>query len=357
MSAIRKFYKQLKGAGKSFTDFRKRVFRYRPTMRKRMAQLKGHGFEIKELSRDQKASIKAIYKGEHFLYEGHQFYWTVNGKFDPWLFPEDLFRTKYEAKLNDQNWVNVCYEKAYFERFMPDVPFPKTMVRSVEGFLYDQDFNLITLDKAKEILSSYDEVVFKPSDKWCGQGVHLAKPSELDLENSGNYVIQERIHQHEVLRSLNESSVNIVRVNTLIKGTEVIPLSACLRVGGKGEFTDNYSTPDGLGMIVIGIDENGCLRENGYYSCALPAKTNHSGIPFKGLKIPNFDKMVEIAVKNHPMIPKIRFIGWDITLDEEGNPVVIEINPKFPGVFYYQLANGPLFGERSEEIYKWLKTL
>ena len=334
-----------------------RQFNYKPKMKKRMSQLQGHGVVLRYLTRSQKQRIRATYKHEHFLLEGHQLYLTVNGEFNPLIFPEDLFRTKYEAKLNDQYWANVCFEKAYFERFLPDVRFPRTILRSVEGFLYDEHFNVISHSGGRAFLSRYKEVVYKPSDAWCGQGIALLKPEDVDLEGPGNFIIQERIRQHIVLKSLNESSVNIIRIITLLKGQEVIMLSAALRIGGKGEFTDNASTPDGLGMIVIGIDENGCLRENGYYSCALPTKSNHDGLLFKGIQIPRFLEMIEIAKKNHPLIPKIRFIGWDFTIDENGEIIVMEINPKFPGVFYYQLANGPLFGDRTKEIYSWMKKL
>jgi len=360
MNILYQSYKCLQGLWGGIGAYGLRRLNYKPKMQKRIKQLLHQGIPIRKLTRSQKSQIRKFYRGEHFLYEGHQLYLTVNGEFCPKIFPEDLFRTKYEAKLNDQHWANVCYEKAFFERFMPDVRFSKSIIRSVEGFLYDEHFRVITPSRAKEILSEYDEIVFKPSDAWCGKGVKLMKTEEVqlsELQKSGNFVLQERIIQHDVLKGLNESSVNIVRVISLLKGTEVIILSSSLRIGAKGAFTDNASTPDGLGMIVIGIDENGCLRENGYYSCALPTKVNHDGVPFKGVQIPKFQQMIEIAKTNHPLIPKIRFIGWDFTLDEKGEVITMEINPKFPGVFYYQLANGPLFGDRTDEIYSWMKQL
>lgn len=347
---LAKYALYLKGVGS-------RHFTYKRVMRERIGQLAQQGVSLNKLTKAEKKEVLRVFKGEHFLFEGHDLYKTVNKEFDPWIFPEDLFRIKYEPKLNNQHWANVCYEKAYFERFMPNICFPRTILRNIEGFFYDHDYNIITEEMARVLLGKYEEVVFKPSDMWCGQGVSLMQSKTVQLGKAKNYIIQELIHQHPTLQELNQSSVNIVRLITLIKGTEVIPLSASLRIGGKGQFTDNTSTPDGLGMIVIGIDENGQLKENGYYSCALSTRYNHEGLAFKGIKVPKYEEMVKIAIKNHPMIPKIRFIGWDFTVDSDGNVIVMEINPKYPGVFYYQLTNGPLFGKRSEEIYNWLKTL
>ena len=52
-------------------------------------------------------------------------------------------------------------------------------------------------------------------------------------------VIQEELHQHEALRKLNESSVNTVRVLSLLKRDGVKIYSLILRMGINGSKVDN----------------------------------------------------------------------------------------------------------------------
>ena len=51
-----------------------------------------------------------------------------------------------------------------------------------------------------------------------------------------------------------------------------------------------------------------------------------TGITFKGYQIEQFDEMVAVAKKGHTNLPHFDFIGWDITVDKDGNVVVIEFN-------------------------------
>ncbi len=58
----------------------------------------------------------------------------------------------------------------------------------------------------------------------------------------------------------------------------------------------------------------------------------------------------------YPQLPRIDFIGWDFTVDQNEKVVVIEYNIKCPGLLCQQYVNGPLFGEFTEQMLeKYLK--
>jgi hypothetical protein len=126
-----------------------------------------------------------------------------------------------------------------------------------------------------------------------------------------------------------------------------------MRVGGVGDFTDNVEHKDGTGMIVIGIN-NGKLKKYGYHSNGTSVSSTPAGIQFEGFQVLNYDKMVKIATESHKMYPMVRFIGWDFTLNEAGDVVVMEYNTKAPGVLYYQYTNGPLFGDSTKELLEYV---
>lgn len=49
-------------------------------------------------------------------------------------------------------------------------------------------------------------------------------------------------------------------------------------------------------------------------------------------------------------MPHFRLVSWDIAVDNENNPVLVECNLKFGQLDFHQLNNGPLFGDDTEII-------
>ena len=328
----------------------------------RFEDLKRHNIPIKKLSPAQKAEIDAIYKkyGYKYSYDTHILTYSVTGEFDARIIPEDMFRASLEYKLNSIEHKFVMSDKNYFEMYMPENKFPDVLIRNIEGVLYDKDRKIITEEEAENILSDYEKVVVKPSvENGSGRGVELVTVKEKSVTKSfkKNYIVQKLIEQHPSLSAFNESSVNVVRVTTMFMGGDVFHLSSAFRFGGEGAFTDNTVTKDGKGMTVVGIDEDGKLKEKGYFSCGLSTEKSHSGITLKGYEIPKFKEMVDLAIKQHSRFPFIKVIGWDFTVDKDGNIITVEYNIKAPGVLYYQWVNGPLFGDRTKEILDEIKKL
>ncbi len=320
------------------------------------------GIPKRKLTASQKAEIDAIYKkyGYKYSYDTHIITYSVTGKFDARILPEDLHRSNLELKLNNVGLKFVMSDKNYFEMYMPEVKFPDVIVRNIEGIFYDKDRNIITKDEAERLISEYERVVVKPStDNGFGKGVELVERGSLKITDSfkKNYLVQKLILQHPSLSAFNESSVNVVRVTTMFLGGKAFHLSSAFRFGGENSFTDNTSTKDGKGMTIVGIDSEGKLRDKGYFSCGISTKKSHTGVAFDGYEIPKYNEMVRIALKQHSRFPSIGIIGWDFTVDKEGNVVVVEYNIKYPGVLYYQWVNGPLFGEKTEKILAEIKKL
>ncbi len=324
-------------------------------------KLKDHGIPLRELSSEQKKQIDGVYKKYNFKYgyDTHRLIYSVTGNFDPYFMPEDMFR-QIELKLNDPELKGAWSDKSYFDFFFPEIRFPVTVVRNIAGTFYDKDYNIISAEKAKEIVSAYDKFAIKPSlDNGTGKGVALGtKEDDLDKmfkKYKRDYVIQEVIKQHKNIAQFNESSVNVVRFISLFVNDRVVPVMAALRVGAKGAFNDNSISKEGEGMLVIGIDEKGCLKKDAYMSCGMRVEESHSGVRFEGVQIPGFEKMKEIIVKGHSKMPNFKFVAWDFAVDENGEVLVMEYNIKGPGVLYYQYVNGPLFAEYTDELLKYVQ--
>lgn len=326
--------------------------------------LKMHGIPRKKLTREQKKAVDAIWKGcGKYDYKTHRLVYSVTGKFDPRVMSEKLFRSRIEMELNEQTFKNAWSDKSYFSWWFDKKLFPTNVTVNINGTFYDGDYNVISRETALELIARHDKLIIKPSlDTGFGKGVSLmenckSKEAVNDTlkKYRKNFVVQEVLKQHEMLASFNPSSVNVVRFISLFIDGEVRPVMCALRCGGEGSISDNTITKDGMGMFVIGIDENGVLRDKAYHSCGksisvCPNKTEFAGKPF-----PGYEKMVAIIKECHSKLPYFGFVGWDFAVDAEGNPRIMEYNIKGPGVLYYQYVNGPLLGEYTEMIAKRFK--
>lgn len=322
------------------------------------------GKDIMTLSRSQKKDVDSIYKkyGYDYSYRTHELCMTVTGKFDPYIFPEDLFRTTIEYALNNQEVRAGWSDKNYFDQILPKTYTAEILIRNINGVFYNSDFQIISKEQATDSVKKYDKFVIKPSTE-TGFGREVCKyekpynVEKIFREYKKNFCVQSLIRQHKIFSSLNESSVNVIRAITLFIDGKCEFLSGTVRCGAPGSFIDMTKTSNGKGMLVIGIDEDGCFKDRAYYQNGEYINVMPNGFQFAGKEIPNWDEMKNVLINCHKKMPHFGFIGWDIAINENGKPIIIEYNVTGPGVLYYQYTNGPLFGNRTEQILNYVKNM
>ena len=217
------------------------------------------------------------------------------------------------------------------------------------------------------IIKAYnDDLIIKTSvDSERGLGVDLIKRENLHdfiraiengtvFEKHGEFVVQGIARQSQDTAIFNPSSLNCMRLTTLNLNGTVSVCSMGLKCGGSEAFVDNIG--GGRGGIMVGIDEEGMLKEQGYYANGQSAKT-HNGIKFKGKHISNFGEVLEIVRRLAERFRNVRLIGWDIALSEKNQPLLIEANAIWPGITLEQFTSGPLFGERTEEVIDFVNNI
>lgn len=256
--------------------------------------------------------------------------------------------SKYTSSAPGGNFTTLFNDKNYFEVFFKDISFPKVIIRSANGILMDCDYKRISFEKAFELLMAYDEVFFKASvDTRSGEGVALVSKNaykEMLTTFGEDFVVQEKIIQHDFLSNYNPSSVNIIRVTTLFWNGHCYNMNSRLRVGAPGAICD-HSDHDGQYPVEVEILDDGSLGR------AIIFHERHFvpdifGKKIEG-KIPNYDKLIKIAMENHTKYPMYGFIGWDFTIDKNGEPICVEVNAKRPSIYPLQCFYGPIFMQKS----------
>lgn len=148
---------------------------------------------------------------------------------------------------------------------------------------------------------------------------------ELISQYGSNFCIERKVKENDNLQCLNPSSCNTLRVHTMRdrNNHRIRFISSYVRIGKMGQVVDNMLS-GGLGAR---IHEDGCLRNA--VSC-YPYKTfdsTESGIKLEGYKIEHFDKIINTCLAAHSRLTMFDLMGWDVTVDKEGNVIIIEYNP------------------------------
>jgi len=210
-------------------------------------------------------------------------------------------------------------------------------------------------------------IIIKPTMGQGGRGVALAfydkgkirvkyENTEVDLSDfvlRERSILQEVLVQHNAVSSLSSSSLNTIRVLTLYtRSNSVMVISASMRFGVGDSIVDNWCA----GGVAVGVDhERGCLKKFAYDKRGQRyAAHPTSGLKFEGFEIPHWDKVIAMAQKVQEACPFFRLLGMDIGIREDGNPVLVEVNPNSDIVFQEQTA-GPLLMDRTvyEEFKKY----
>jgi len=318
--------------------------------------LREHDIPVRTLTSQQKKQIDEAWGSlmRPDCYGTHELALSVTGEFDPYICPEMLFRTNLELKLNDFQLKWGWSDKNYFDMYLPDVPMPKTVLRNINGVFLDANYVPVSKEQITAILDGHDRLIVKPTiENGFGKSVKLYQRGEyanMEKDFRKNFIVQELFCQHETVAQLNESSVNVVRVISLALNGKVSPVNYALRCGATGSITDNQITADGRGMYIIGVEKDGTLKDKAVYSCGEMITQAPNGQEFAGRKLPNFEDALAMTTRIHEKLPHFGFMGFDVCFAADGTPTIMEYNIKGPGVLYYQYVNGPLFGERTQEV-------
>lgn len=284
------------------------------------------------------------------------YYASRNGIVDPRYIPNTLIYTKIDQYFNNRKLGYGFNDKNYYSLIFRGIKQPETLVRNVGGILLNEDYKLLTIENAIEMIAEQSEVICKPSLE-TGSGRSILfwntvkdRDSIIDFLSSSSekdYIVQKLISQHARLDEVHKNSINSIRIVSLLMPEGVYILSSNLRMGVDNSRIDNVTA----GGISCGIMKDGTLKEYAttYYSGERLPK-HPQGLVFKGFKVPSYEKAVELVMEAHPLIPHFRLVSWDIAIDRDGDPILIEANMRKGGINLNQFNNGPLFGDLTDRV-------
>ena len=143
------------------------------------------------------------------------------------------------------------------------------------------------------------------------------------IKEGGDWIIEERIRQAPQMALWNDSSVNTVRLPSILNNGVFSVIGPVFRTGRKGSIVDNAAAGGLIACIDAKtgiIDSDGVDEKGHYYECH-----PNSNIRFNGWQIPQWKELLALAEEIQRTIPHHKYVGWDFALTEKGW-VVIEGN-------------------------------
>lgn len=311
---------------------------------------------VKKLTLEQQEKIYQYWKKytEDFDISYHKYYIDRTGLFDERFIPDDLFVGFIDGYLNNRAIEPGVADKNYFDLYLKGFKLPETYVRLINGIFEDKNYNIISKEEAKDTLYNKGKFVVKPSmASYGGKDVAIlenASKKEIDdfFENlsSNNLIFQECIEQCDETAKLHPKSLNTIRIMTLILDNEVKILPCAFRVGVGSSRVDNAS----FGGIYCKINEDGTLSSFAYDALGKRFDKHPDGGEFSNVKFEFMDKIKALVKEAAQRFPHFRLVGWDIAINNNNEPVIIEANLTMSGMDVIETICGPLFGEYTDQV-------
>lgn len=219
-------------------------------------------------------------------------------------------RKEYLTKRLNSKLVNK-YESEVERLFSNKVAFNRTFKSYIKR-------NWIEVNDSNEkdfisFVEKYSEAIIKPIGLCHGKGVQIVTPRTVAKFAGFVGLVEERIKNHEVISRLNPTSVNSIRVVTLLKkNLEVKVLCAILRIGKNKGILDNAKA-GGISCL-IDID-SGIIASNGW-----DFKGNEyvyhpvSHIHIMGYQMPKWNEVISLAKELATIDKRAKLVGWDIVV-------------------------------------------
>lgn len=321
----------------------------------------------KKLTQEQKKEIQSFYKsiiGRKVSLYCHEYFYSRTGIYSKEYVPKSLYDTELLPRANNYSYIKAYADKNMIDVLLPNVKHPHTILKRINGYFYFEN-KPVSKQEAIKLCQNLHHAIIKPVLECGGHGVEGLEVNngktnlndwtveQLFNHYGNNFQIQERLKQHARMILLNDTSVNTLRIVTYRSDMEVLLIYSVVRIGRKGSVIDNQCA----GGISTVIGEDGKLGGTAFggFTADGVGKTD-SGTVLDGFEIPSYHEAVETVKRLHFQLPFFNLIGWDVAIDEAGDPVVIEWN-SCPGLS--QSAFGPGFGKYTERILRelWSKEI
>lgn len=290
----------------------------------------------------------------------HRLYKTFQ-RFDERWVSEEVYAPAILRALNPRHEALTLSHKALLPLRFSAIPQPRFIVLYHDGKFLSPTFERSTRQDVEASLLSAASFIIKPTHNTSrGHGIkRVENPTretvrQLMKEYKHGFIAQEVIRQSAQTAQFNPDSVNTFRITTLFLNGRASLCNILFRCGQGNTCVDN----GGAGGLMVGVDEQGRFMPYAFDKYYQRHTESRNGVKFEGVVIPQLSATVAQALEWHRQyMPLCGIVGWDIALNENNEPLMVEMNLRFPGIVFEQICTDkPFFGERTDEVIEYAKS-
>lgn len=288
----------------------------------------------------------------------------------------NLYLSDYHASM--ARWINEPFNelltnKLIFSEYVGQfVKVPKIFGIFVEGIYYPKTGEPLLIH-----IKATKAFVVKDVNGGGGKGVFIVKSlangdysvnntiiyKENDLlaffRSLNNYILTEYIYPGDFSKSLNQDSVNTMRIVTLInpQTKKAFIAAAAQRIGVKASAPQDNFTKGALSAL-INLDTGELSEATGHPKSSKHQKYKYhpdTNRKIQGVKIPDWENLKNIILSAANDLPMLKCVGWDFLISQEGL-VAIEGN-HHPDPDVLQAHEPLLINPDIRDFYQYYKIL
>ncbi|MCW5717665.1 MAG: hypothetical protein KIS68_07525 [Bauldia sp.] len=269
---------------------------------------------------------------------------AAGGFRDGWI--PDNYYGRIVIRRIDGRYRSAADAKTFINRVLhsPNVPDVAYVVR---GLFYDRDFRLLAAGQLRDVLfADARKVIFKPEITARGRSFEEITAETLDAEKfrrARHGVFQRYVQQHPFFDEMTTGSATTLRLTTAIDNLGAVGVRAgYLRIARQGDR--NVRSESAL-RVAVDLPA-GRLANAGYMpDWAKVERHPDSGFAFSGQEMPAIRDATSLVVGLHGSFPQLSCIGWDICIDADGVPQILEWNTSHNDIKFSEAMTGPCFAD------------
>lgn len=270
-------------------------------------------------------------------------YAAVAGSFREGWIPDNYYGLVVDP-LKSGEAAKVGLIKSFTNRILCSEALPD-LAYVIDGIYYARNYRPVSQRELTEILFAHDpRTVFKADHSYQGRAVTFMTREDFPADGRARLpdgVFQKPIRQHDFFAAMSPRATATVRITTareLDGGVSV--KAAYLRLGRANDdivFSSSH--------VRVAVDTAaGTLGETGYlHDWRLTATHPDTGFRFAGQAIPHFGEAAQLCKSLHESCPHMLCLGWDLCIDQDDKPQIMEWNARYNDIKFSEATTGPCF--------------
>lgn len=227
-----------------------------------------------------------------------------------------MFFSRKVQKIFNKGDKTIFLDKARFNKVYADFRNIRSIDLSTDEYKVEDFVSFVRLCNRKilmkPLMGASGRGIYKPDVSTDDKAIELFNQIK---SNDVDYMAEEVFEQTGSLYLANPASLNTVRIFTIFDGKEVFLMCAAVRIGSGKDIVDNIHA----GGMVCEVDKSTGVIIGPGYNLNGKQFIRHpvTNVLLPGLKIPQWDKVLDTVKKACMVTPDIGHSAWDVAVSED----------------------------------------